>query len=379
MAIQYVIKLYDDTGTALGIVTPLNLAIVHKINSPSIATFTVNLDAPVVADLDYGYIVSITRADASAGMNAYEEFVGFIRAWTREFGQNRMLTVTAVDAMCILQDRIVAWYPSMRGVSQFTVATYPTASSIITALWNTNVGSDAEGNSPYITAALTRRYALGLQRWTDGRINTATDAVDLSIGASMALTCSGENLLLTMQKIADVGSIDFKVNFDVASLGYSLFYASTLGADRRSYVKLSQLNGTLGTLVKQSSLVNYPTYIIAVGKGKDKNNLRSAWPSTAPTNTDLREAMVKGSDSTTVAQLTSVAKRRYNQEQRKVKSYDVEVLQSSTWRYGRDYFLGDLVSIAVTSSETLSRKIYAVSLAMSSNGAEEVQIDLSNI
>ena len=237
MAVQYVIKLYDDAGVPVGIVTPLDIAVVHKVNTPSVATFSVNLNAPVVADLDYGYIIEIVRSDPAIGMQAYTEFTGFIRFWDRSYGQNPIINVTAVDAQCILQQRIVAWYPNLPGVSYFKPAAYPTASIILRNLWNYNIGSLANGNPPVITANLTRRYGTKLQRWTDGRISTATNATDLGIGSAIEMSCSGENLHETMVKVADTGGLDFTVLFDIPTLGFEFFYADNLGADRRSYIK----------------------------------------------------------------------------------------------------------------------------------------------
>ena len=378
MAIQYVIKLYDDAGVPVGIVTPLDIAVVHKVNTPSVATFSVNLNAPVVANLDYGYIIEIIRRDPAIGMQAYTEFVGFIRFWDRIYGQNPILKATAVDAQCILQSRIVAWYPNLLGVSFFNTASYSTASSIMANLWNYNIGSLANGNPPVITAALTRRYGTKLQRWTDGRITTATNATNLGIGSAIELSCSGENVHETMVKIADIGGLDFTVNFDRATLGYSLFYADNLGANRTSYVKFSQANNTVGNLSRSTNLMNYGTLFHGIGsKGKDKNPIRTIYPTTAPTGTDLREVYVKGSDQTTENQLRSLSWSRYRRQRFKIQSYDIQVLQSAAWRYGRDYFLGDLVSVVTVGTTTITRKIFAVSLSMNSQGVEEVRIDLA--
>jgi len=379
MPVQYTIKLYDDAGVALGIVTPLDIAVVHKVNTPSVATFSVNRNAAVVADLDYGYIVEIIRSDPAIGMQAYTEFVGFIRFWNRSFGQNPILSVTAVDAKCIMQDRIVAWYPNLLGTSIFKTSTYTTASSIMVELWNRNVGSQANGNPPYFSANLTRRYATGLQRWTDGRVTTATNATNLSIGTAIEVSCSGENVLNTMVKVADTGGLDFDVRFTIATLNYSLFYADNLGADRRSYITFSQENNTVGNLNQTTNVMNYASLFHAVGKGKDKNNMRSRYPTTAPTGIDLREAYIKGADQTTTTQLFNLAYSRFRRQRLSIQAFDIEVLQSGTWRYGRDYFLGDLVYVDVNTASPLTRKVYAVSLSMNSQGVEEVRIDLAEI
>ena len=379
MAVQYTIKLYDDAGVALGFVTPLDIAVVHKVNTPSVATFSVNRNAPVVEDLDYGYIIEIIRSDPAVGMQAYVEFTGFIQFWNRSFGQNPILSVTAVDAKNIMQSRIVAWYPNLLGTSFFKTSVYTTASSIMVELWNRNVGSQANGNPPYYSAGLSRRYGTGLQRWTDGRVTTATNATNLGIGTAIALSCSGENVLNTMVKVADTGGLDFDVRFTIATLNYSLFYADNLGADRRSYVKFSQKNNTLGNLNQTTNMMNYASLFHAVGKGKDKNNMRSRYPTTAPTGVSLREAYIKGADQPTTSQLFNLAYSRFRRQRFTTNSFDIEVLQSGAWRYGRDYFLGDLVYIDVSAVLTLTRKVFAVSLSMNSEGVEEVRIDLAEI
>jgi len=379
MPVQYTIKLYDNAGVALGIVTPLDIAVVHKVNTPSVATFSVNLNAPVVEDLDYGYIIEIIRSDPAIGMQAYTEFVGFIRFWNRSFGQNPILSVTAVDAKCILSDRIVAWYPNLLGASFFKTSVYTTASSIMSQLWNRNVGSLATGNPPHMTAALTRRYGTSLQRWVDGRVTTATDSVNSGIGTAIEVSCSGENVLNTMVKVADTGGLDFDVRFTIATLNYSFFYADNLGADRRSYIKFSQENNTIGTLNQSTNVMNYASLFHAVGKGRDKNNLRSRYPTTAPTGVDLREAYIKGADQTNTTQLFNLAFSRFRHQRLSINAFDIEVLQTGTWRYGRDYYLGDLVYVDVKQVTPLTRKVYAVSLSMNSQGVEEVRIDLAEV
>lgn len=378
MATQYVITIYDETGVAQGIATPLDFAIVHKVNTPSMLTMRMDLRSALVQSLEYGWYVQVVRSDPSIGMNAYVEFNGMIRAWRRIYGANPIIEVSCMDAKRILQDRVVAWWPALLGASFFKTSTYPTASSIMVQLWNRNVGSLANGNPPFFNANLLRRYGTSLDRWTDGRVSTAVNATDRSIGNAIEVSCSGENLLVTMQKVADVGSIDFDVLFDLPTFSYTLFYADTLGANRTSYVKMSQANNTVGNMVRSTTRLTSPTYTMATGYGKCKAKLISNFPATAPTGTSLRESLATGADSTTSQQLTAIARRRYVQEQRKINMWDIEILQSAMWRYGRDYFLGDLVTIYVSSLLSLTRKIYTVSLSMSSNGNEEVRIGLAN-
>jgi hypothetical protein len=370
--------LYESDGTPIGIINPLSYSVAHQVNSPSVLVLTFDLRTAIAAQVDIESIVRMVRSDPEAGMNAYEEFVGAVRKTRRSYGVNPMMEVVVVDAMRILQDRIVAWYPNLRGVSCFMPSFYPTASSIIRNLWNYNVGSAANGAPPFLTADLGRRYASNLSRWTDGRLTGAVSATDENLGTGFALACSGENVLITMQKVADVASIDFAVRFDIAAMSYTLFYALTLGADRTAVVKMTQDNNTIGMFEYTTDATTAPTWVIATGKGKDKAMLRGSYPSPAPTGTGLREVLIKGGDAETVAHLTALATRRWRQEQRKQKAYNIEVLQSATWQYGRDYFLGDLVTVSPDSINSFTRKVFGVTLAGDSSGVQEVQIDLAN-
>ena len=178
-----------------------------------------------------------------------------------------------------------------------------------------------------------------------------------------------------MQKVADFGSLDFEVVLTLSPVTFTFRYANYLGADRTTTVKFTMKNNAISSYKRTTNNLASPTYFMAIGKGKDKNNLRSAFPVSAPTGLSLREGMVKGGSSNTVDQLRNMARRRYNQEQRKTAIYDIEVVQTSQYRYARDYFMGDLVTV-VSGSTSITRKIGSVSLSMKNTGKEDIQVDL---
>jgi hypothetical protein len=384
MATSITITLYS-AGTfgfdilPLAVVTPLSWSVAKKVNDVNIATVRVNFQKYGGVDITTGQFIIIEREDIANGMAEYVEFVGMIRKYKVIQGADTIIEFVAVDGMHILQDRLVAWYPDLPGYSTFSSVTYPKASSVLAQLWNTNLGQDS-GNPPVVSAALTRRYGTSLNRWADGQVILAqTFATDYDVGSAVNYSCSGENLLTAMQKVADAGGIDFWVdiyNQEYGFFEYTLYAAVNRGVDRTAYVKMSQENNTLGTLDRTVDILNSPSYIIANGTGKNKARIHGGYPAVVPEDLALREAFVNGADNTTVAQLNVIATRRWLQEQRKVQSYNIEVLQSSVYRYGRDYFLGDLVTAVWNGATTLTRKVYGVTLGMDSSGNERVQIDL---
>lgn len=374
--VKYTIVMTNSAGVPQAALVPLTLAIVHKTNTPSIATIVLG-ESYMSTQFAINNIVIITRSDPENQINPYTEFIGFVRGVERSYSNNRRVAVSCVDALAVLSDRIVAWYPNLAGVSLFKTATYTKASGILTQLWNTNIGSKATGAPPFITADDTRRYGTALNRWADGRLTGAVDAVDTNTGATGGdFACSGEPLLQSMQKVADFASLDFDVTLTISPVAFTFRYANYLGADRTTTVKLSQANNAIASYKLTTNNLASPTYIMAIGKGKDKNNLRSAYPATAPTSLNLRETMVKGGSSNTVDQLTNMARRRWTQEQRKTEIYDIVVVQTSQYRYGREYYMGDLVTVVAVAG-TLTRKVYSVSLSMNEAGKEDIKVDLA--
>jgi hypothetical protein len=373
--VRYTVTYCNSAGTPQGVLVPLTMSIIHKTNVPSLATIVLG-ESYMNTAFAVNQIVVITRSDPENNINPYTEFIGFIRGFERSYAENRRIILQCFDALVIVSDRIVAWYPNLSGVSLFATAQYPKASGILTNLWNYNVGSSANGAPPVTTASTTRRYGTALNRWTDGRVTNAATATDTNIGATGGdFACSGEPLLQSMQKVADFASLDFDVTMTLSPLSFSFRYANYLGADRTTTVKMTMQNNTIASYKVTTANAQSPTYYMAVGKGKDKNNLRSAYPASAPTGLNLREGVVRGGSSNTVDQLTSMARLKYNQELRKVSFYDIEVVQSSQYRYGRDYYMGDLV-MAVFGNSSLTRKIGAVSISSDNTGKEEVKVDL---
>jgi len=51
-------------------------------------------------------------------------------------------------------------------------------------------------------------------------------------------------------------------------------------------------------------------------------------------------------------------------------------LQNAALRYGREYFLGDLVTVYAYSVGNITQKVQSVALSMSALGAESVNVGL---
>lgn len=380
MATSITIKLYTSAGVPLAVLTPLAWSTASKINDVGLATVRVNNKKYGGQYITFGMYISIERGDVANNMNTYTEFIGMVRKVIVTQDERPTLEIIAMDALHILRDRIVAWYPDLDGYSYFLSTTYPKASSILKRLWDTNLGN-LSFVAPTVSADLTRRYGTTLNRWSVGYVTEAQQfAIDYDCGNPVSYSCSGENLLTAMQKVADFGNIDFWVSLTMGSGGSGVYYefkcAVNQGVDRTSSVRMSQSNNTLGTLERTVDILNSPSYIIANGTGNKKARIQGRYPSPAPTELSLREAYVNGGSNVTVQQLNVVAYRRWRQEARKVESFNIEVLQSAVYRYGRDYFIGDLVTAVYNDTTTLTRKVYGVTLAMDADGNEEVQVDL---
>ena len=54
---------------------------------------------------------------------------------------------------------------------------------------------------------------------------------------------------------------------------------------------------------------------------------------------------------------------------------DARILQSEALRYGRDYFIGDIVGV-YDGTTTLTRKVQTIGLRFASDGSESIDVGL---
>ncbi len=186
MAPQYTVSLFNSSGTLQAISQDfLHLVINRTVNAPDAMQVVYNSNSNNVQYLTYNAIVTVTRVDTDAGISAATEFSGIIRKIVRVVNDRTTYEVTAVGMLALLGDRIVAWPANVLNRSLFRTSP---AETVLKNLFNFNIGSSA-------TTANGRLL--------DGRITGMTTSATAGTGTNISIGVAGQNLLASMQKIAD--------------------------------------------------------------------------------------------------------------------------------------------------------------------------------
>jgi hypothetical protein len=269
--------------------------------------------------------------------------------------------VTAVGMLALFSDRIVAWKSA---VNNRSVWRNVAAETVIKQLFNFNIGNSA-------TTANGRLL--------DGTITGMTTPPSAGTGNLISIGLAQQNLLSAMQKVADVGGGDFDLIYTAPATWSFQWYLGQLGTDKTATVRLSVPLGTIGELVVDTDRISDFTATIVGGTGEGAARLFATRPATLPTGLNQREKFVdaRNEKKGTIGRLRQVGQIAINRQARKRTTYTAKLLQNAALRYGRDYFLGDLVTV-LDGATAVTQKISEVGLEFQSDGRETVDVTLSN-
>lgn len=363
MAPQYTVSIYNSSGVLKAISQDYtSLQISRVVNAPDVCVLTYNvIDAFVDQFLVIGAYIDVRREDTAAGISSTVEFSGIIRRVVRKIAETRIIEVTCLGMMDILNQRVIAYKAGTANRTKFDSVP---AETVIKTLSNYNVGSLA-------TVANGRAI--------DGRITSFTTSATAGTGNLISLECAYANLLSTIQDVAEAGGGDFSVSYTAPSSWVLTWHLGQLGTDRTATVRLSVPLGTIGELIVSLDRINDFNATIIGGTGEKDARLIATRPATPQTGINLKEKFVDGKSQkkATVASLQTLGTALLNKERRR-REYSATLLQNAALRYGRDYFLGDLVTI-VYDSLTSTQKIVGVDLSFDADGRESVDVSLAPI
>lgn len=362
MAPIYVVAIRFSNGTLVRISSDyLDLAISRTINAPDMAVIIYDSNSRDVSQLVHGNIITISRLDDSAGIAESVEFSGIIRRVVRTVNDKTTYEVTCVGMLGLLGTRIVAWRSGIANRSRFTASP---AETILKNLFNYNIGSLA-------TTAQGRLLA--------GNITGMTTSASAGTGTALTVSVAYQNLLSAMQKIADDGGGDFDLLYTAPATWTFTWYLGQRGTNRSATVLLSVPLGTIGELVVDDNRIEDFTTTIVGGEGEDRARRVATRPAVLPTGFSSREYFVDARNlkKATAARLQQQGQIVLNRQARKRVTYTAVVLQSGQFRYGRDYFLGDLVTI-LDGTTSVTQQIMGVDLSFSADGRESVDVTLGS-
>lgn len=364
MAPMYTVMIRTSAGALQSVSQDyLDLAISRTVNAPDMAALIYDSSSMNIQYLTQGALIEVYREDAEAGIASAQEFGGYIRKVTRTVSDKTTYEIMAVGMIGLLGDRIVAWKSGRANRSTFTAQP---AETIVRTLIVYNLGNSATVAS--------------------GRILEGAMAPVISMGASagtgtvMSVSYAYQNLLEAVQKTCDDGGGDISMVYNPTTNQIDTAWRlGQLGTDRTATVKLSVALGTISELVVDDDRIDDFTAVIVGGQGEGKARRIETRPVTLPTFSNLREyfADARNLQKASPARLRQHGQILLNRQRRKRLTYTAKLLQNAALRYGRDYILGDLVTI-LDGTTAVTQKVQGVDLAFTADGKETVDVTLAS-
>jgi hypothetical protein len=264
--------------------------------------------------------------------------------------------------MALLGDRVIAWPSKIANRSLFTASP---AETIIKTLFNYNIGS--------LATTAQGRLLSGV---TTGMTTTASSGA----GTALTVDCSMKGLFPTLQETALTGGGDIALLYTAPATWTLTWYTGQLGTDRTATVILSVPTGTIQELIITTDRIQDFSTVVIGGAGTNKARIYATRPATLPTGLNSREIYsdAKSTGNVSTASMQQQGTVLIQKQNRRRVTYRAKILQNGALRYGRDYFLGDLVTIRDNDTD-VTQKVQGVTLGFSARGEETIDVILSAI
>lgn len=359
MPIEYRIDIKDPAGVIQAVVTDyLELSYSKQVNHPGLLTFAINGDHPAFSLLSHKSQVEVWRRNTAMSVPWYCDFYGLYLGLGREFTNKDTAYISCPGQMWFLSTRRIAWYAGTLDRSKFT--TDP-AETVMKTLVNYN-------------ACAAATVVNG--RIRDGAITGLSIEADGANGNTVDWFCSYDNLLESLQKLADIAGGDFDLVKTGAQAWEFRWYTGQLGTDRSATVKFALLLGNMALPRYERDRVEEKTVAIVGGQGEEaaRTVVVRTGPDYAADNNV--ETFVDARDVSTAAGLNSRGDREL-EGTRATEDFSFSVLQTPSCYYGRHYFLGDLVTVNRWFDNTdVAQKIDSINVAFNQNGEETIDIGM---
>jgi hypothetical protein len=329
MAAEYKIRVYDRSGVLKHeLIDYRAVAYTKIVNAPGMGIVTLDGSHPVTGEIDLDWLVEVHRRDLVRALDWYCDFTGFFRDALETADEQgvRSATLYCPGVLSLLERPVIAYKASTSNRTSFASAK---AETILKTL---------------VTYNATPAGTIGDGRMRDVTLPTITVQTDGAGGNTLDLNCAWDNLLNTLQGVALVGGGDFDLVRSGASSWQFQWFAGQRGTDRSATVVFSLQYGNMTNPSLRLNFLGERTVAIVGGQGEDivrevvvRNGVNYAAPHNAT------EMFVDARQMTTAAGLNAAGDAHLAERQAK-RDFTFEVLQTPSTVYGRDYFLGDLVT-----------------------------------
>lgn len=188
---------------------------------------------------------------------------------------------------------------------------------------------------------------------------------DGETGETVRFTRPWANLLAVCQEIAQVGGGDFEIVGTGAATFEFRWHSGQLGADRSATVRFSLGFGNMAEPELRQTRSGEINAVLVAGQGSEDAR-ETVWRTDAGLLDDSPwnrcEAFVDARSEADTSGLNTVGDARLK-EGKPSNTLTFKVLQTEGYRYGRDYFLGDLVT-AEFRGVTALKKIVGVTISV---------------
>lgn len=320
-------------------------------------------------DLEDGQMLmaELYRFEAPLGSNPgiprYVEWRGFVRVKRRYAeGKRLLMEIEGVHETVLLEWRRIMWPANLANRSMFANVA---AETIAKTLVRYNATSDATtGNG----RATNGEYA----------VFPITIEADSAAGAALSMGVAWLNLLPALQRVATLGSGDFSLEYASSSVSWEFqWHTPYLGTNRSAEVVFSLDRGNMQDPVLATVNLWEPTVAVVAGQGQGEDRTLVVRTGDNYNSGFDREVFVDARDLST----TSALEDRGDERLDELKSryvLDFTPKQTDSQRYGRDYFLGDLVGWRF-SGLSGTQQIDSVEIELSDGKTEEIKIGLRDV
>lgn len=355
MAVRYDAILKSAAGARLGVLSGdslLGFTFSKEVDACGAFTLVVSGVNSLVSSFAEGGQVEFWREDLANGITRYKE-AEFLVDDLREYEQDGqgLFQASGAGYNAILARRVVAAYAGSAQAEKTGAA-----ESVLKEYVDEQI----------VSATVAARQVPGL-----------TVQADAAGGNSVTVYGAWQNLLDVCQTISKVGGGDFAVVGTGAATYEFQWYLGQMGTDRRATVVFATNFGNMENPVWEVRRSDTLNSVLVAGQGEESDRL-TAWRFTgAPSGVTRREFFLDARDQSTLAGLNTVGDAKLN-ESRMSAYFDFNAMQIPSLMYGRDYFLGDLVTARYLTHEE-DRKIVRVEVSMTRGSPETLVIGTASI
>jgi hypothetical protein len=362
---EYRLDVHTPAGVALATLTGggtggFRTLLYNKVvNGVGLLTFTLDGTDSLIASLADKAIIEVWRRNIDTGITWYRDWMGLYRKQRRRYTDHGMFVATCQSPLVLLSWRIVA-YKAATGNRSVFIAT--PAETIMKTMAEYNAGASATVANGRERTANT----LGITCEADG-----------GGGNVLEWRCAWDNLLASLQSLALVGGGDFDLVSTGAAAWEFRWYTGQLGTDRSGTVTFALEFGNMANPEYIRDRTNEATVCIVAADGEEAaRNVTVRTGADYAADNDIEVLHSDGNLKTLPAR--EAAGDSVLRERQAEHTFTFDVIQDGAKLYGRDYFVGDLVTARFDTVE-VTRKIAGVTVEWQEDGAEVVTPELAQV